>query len=103
MKRKFSAKRPHRVLIASAVALAAIGTGIAATSVADARTTQIQILSRGIAFGGYSFPGIGQYEVITGIASGAVDPTNPQNAVITDLQLAPRTNGKVVYQHNFTS
>jgi hypothetical protein len=101
MKRKFSAKRPHRVLIASAVALAAIGTGIAATSVADARTTQIQILSRGIAFGGYSFPGIGQYEVITGIASGAVDPTNPQNAVITDLQLAPRTNGKVVYQHNF--
>jgi len=101
MKRKLSAKRPHGVLTASAVALATIGTGIAATSVADARTTQIQILSRGIAFGGYSFPGVGQYEVITGIASGAVDPTNPQNAVITDLQLAPRTNGKVVYQHNF--
>jgi hypothetical protein len=48
------------------------------------------------------FPGVGQYEVITGIASGEVDPSNPQNAVITDLQLAPRNaNGKVAYQHNF--
>jgi hypothetical protein len=90
MKRKFSAKRPHGVLMASAVALATIGTGTAATSVADARTTQITILSRSTAFGGYSFPGVGQYEVITGIASGEVDPSNPQNAVITDLQLAPR-------------
>jgi hypothetical protein len=54
-----------------------------------------------MAFGGYSFPGVGQYEVITGIATGAVDPSNPQNAVITDLQLAPRTGGKIVYQHNF--
>src|SRR5438067_66375 len=74
---------------------------IAFAPAANARTTQIQVLSRGIAFGGYSFPDVGQYEVITGIASGAVDPSNPQNAVITDLQLAPRTNGKVVYQHNF--
>src|SRR5690349_12439476 len=101
MRRKFSNKRPHGILMASAVALAIIGTGIAATSIADARTTQIKIVSRGIAFGGYSFPDVGQYEVITGIARGAVDPSNPQNAVITDLQLAPRTEGKVVYQHNF--
>src|SRR5437868_10866732 len=82
--------------------LTLIGAGVIAFApAANARTTQIQILSRGIAFGGYSFPGVGQYEAITGIASGALDPTNPQNAVITDLQLAPRTNGKVVYQHNF--
>jgi hypothetical protein len=102
VKRKFSAKRPHGVLMASAVALATIGIGIAATSVADARTTKFQLSSPVIAFGGYSFPGIGQYEMITGIASGEVDPSNPQNAVITDLQLAPRNaNGKVAYQHNF--
>jgi hypothetical protein len=102
MKRKFSAKGPHGVLMASAVALATIGTGIAATSGAEARTTKIQLSSPVIAFGGYSFPGVGQYEVITGIASGEVDPSNPQNAVITDLQLAPRNaNGKVAYQHNF--
>ena len=68
----------------------------------QARTTSIQILSRGIAFGGHSFPGVGQYEFITGIAAGEVDPTNPQNAVVTDIGLAPvNGNGNVVYRHNF--
>jgi hypothetical protein len=95
---EFTKRRLLQLGIASALA-----TGIvAAASVADARTTQIKILSDGIAFGGYSFPGVGQYEVITGIATGEVDPSNPQNAVITDIQLAPRnTKGHVVYQHNF--
>ena len=69
---------------------------------AHARITQIQILNRAIAFGGYSFAGVGQYEFITGIATGEVSPTNPQNALITDIQLAPKNaNGNVVYQHNF--
>src|SRR5262249_57229685 len=50
----------------------------------------------------HSFPGVGQYEVITGIATGEVDPSNPQNALITDIQLAPKLpNGNVQYQHNF--
>jgi hypothetical protein len=75
---------------------------LVATTIAQARTTQIQILSRGLAFGGHSFAGVGQYEFITGIATGEVSPTDPQNAIITDIQLAPRNNhGNVVYQHNF--
>jgi hypothetical protein len=75
---------------------------LAATTVAQARTTQIQILNRGTAFGGHSFAGVGQYEFITGIATGEVNPANPQNAGITDIQLAPKnTRGNVVYQHNF--
>src|SRR5262245_20225740 len=75
---------------------------VAATSGAQARITQIQILSRGIAFGGHSFPLVGQYEFITGVATGEVNPLNPQNAVITDIGLAPRNAaGNVVYQHNF--
>ncbi|HVV61535.1 MAG TPA: alpha/beta hydrolase domain-containing protein, partial [Pseudolabrys sp.] len=38
----------------------------------------------------------------TGIASGEVNPNNPQNAVITDINLAPRNaRGNVEYQHNF--
>jgi hypothetical protein len=80
-----------------------LATGIlAATSVAQARTTQIQISSRGTAFGGHSFAGVGQYEFIIGVATGEVDPANPQNAVITDIELAPRnTRGHVGYQHNF--
>ena len=54
------------------------------------------------AFGGYSFAGVGQYEFITGIATGEVSPTNPQNSIITDIELAPRNaRGNVVYQHNF--
>jgi hypothetical protein len=83
--------------------LTLIGVGIIAFApAASARTTQIQILSRSMAFGGYSFPGVGQYEVITGIATGEVNPNDPQNAVITDIQLAPRNpKGHVVYQHNF--
>src|SRR5437763_16282534 len=65
---------------------------LAATSVAEARTTQIQILTRRIAFGGHSFAGVGQYEFITGVATGEVNPANPQNAIITDIQLAPRSS-----------
>ena len=69
---------------------------------ADARTTRIDISSTATAFGGYSFPGVGQYEVIKGIAYGEIDPNDPKNAVITDIKLAPRNaNGHVEYQHNF--
>jgi hypothetical protein len=75
---------------------------MAAASLAHARTTQITILNRGTAFGGYSFPVVGQYEFITGIATGEVNPSDAQNALITDIGLAPRnTKGNVVYQHNF--
>lgn len=87
-----------RIGIASLLATSAL----AAASVAQARTTQITILSRGIAFGGYSFPLVGQYEYITGIATGEVNPSNRLNAIITDIEFAPRNaNGNVVYQHNF--
>jgi hypothetical protein len=93
---EFDRRRMLQVSLAAFVAASMLGG-----SIADARTTQITILSRVTAFGGYSFPGVGQYEVITGIATGEVDPTDPKNAVITDIQLAPKTNGRVVYQHNF--
>jgi hypothetical protein len=77
-------------------------SALAAPPVAEARITNIQILTRTTAFGGYSFPGAGQYEVITGIATGEVDPNNSQNALITDIALAPRLpNGHVQYFHNF--
>jgi len=77
-------------------------TVLTAASTAHARITKITIVNSGIAFGGFSFPLVGQYEFITGVASGEVDPKNPQNAIITDIALAPRNaNGNVVYQHNF--
>lgn len=95
----FHKRKLSRSAIASLVATTIL---VAAPVAADARTTQIQILNRGTAFGGHSFAGVGQYEFITGFAIGEVSPTNPQNAVITDIQLAPRsTRGNVEYRHNF--
>jgi hypothetical protein len=53
-------------------------------------------------FGGYSWPGVGQYEKIIGTAYGELDPNDPHNAVIVDIKLAPRNAaGKVEYSHNF--
>ena len=41
---------------------------------------------------------VGQYEKLRGTAYGELDPADPRNAVITDLQLAPRNaRGKVEY------
>jgi hypothetical protein len=93
--------RKHK-LVRLGIATLMTTSALAVAPVAHARTTQIQILTRGTAFGGHSFAGVGQYEFITGFATGEVDPTDPQNAVITDLQLAPKNaQGHVVYQHNF--
>jgi alpha/beta hydrolase family protein len=94
---EFGWRRMLRVGAASFLA-----TGLLGASIADARTTKIQILTRTTAFGGYSFPGVGQYEVITGIATGEVNPNDEKNAVVTDVALAPRLpDGNVQYQHNF--
>jgi len=82
------------IYVAVLAALAAAG--------ADARITKVTIDSRATAFGGYAWPGVGQYEKITGWAYGELDPNDAHNAVITDIKLAPRNaNGKVEYSHNF--
>ncbi len=94
-------KRRNLLQLSIASALAAAGA-LVATSVVDARTTKLQITSRTIAFGGYSFAGVGQFEKIVGIAYGELDPSDPQNAVITDILLAPRNaSGHLEYAHNF--
>ena len=90
------------LLKASVATVVAAGMVTAAASTAQARLTKFEILTRTTAFGGHSFPHVGQYEVITGIATGEVDPADPLNSVITDIKLAPvNGNGHVVYQHNF--
>ena len=54
------------------------------------------------AFGGASFGSAGQYETIAGRAFGELDPSDPLNAIIQDIQLAPRNaNGKVEYTATF--
>jgi len=50
------------------------------------------------AFGGLSFGTVGQYEKLRGTATGELDPNDPRNKVITDIELAPRNAaGMVTY------
>src|SRR5215207_8751894 len=73
----------------------------------DARVISVQVNDRTIAFGGYSWPGVGQYEKITGVAYAEVDPADRRNSIIVDIGLAETQaapgesgktpNGKVAY------
>jgi hypothetical protein len=54
------------------------------------------------AFEGKSFGAAGQYETLAGRAFGELDPNDPRNRVITDIQFAQRNaNGKVEYVATF--
>src|SRR5689334_14108401 len=72
---------------------------------AQARITRIAIdpaHSESPTFGGFSWPGVGQYEKIVGKAFGEVNPNDPKNAVIVDLALAPtNANHNVEYSFDF--
>ncbi|MEO8752510.1 MAG: alpha/beta hydrolase domain-containing protein [Casimicrobiaceae bacterium] len=83
-------------------ALAATASLVAPTNV-DARLTKFTVATKeSPTFGGYSFAGVGQYEKLVGTAYGELDPNDPKNSVIVDLQLAPRNAaGKVEYSHTF--
>src|SRR5215467_13019661 len=77
--------------------------GVLAVAPAEAHIRKIQITGKEApTFGGYSWPGVGQYEKIVGKAFGELDPSDPKNAVIVDLQLAPKNSrGKVEYAFDF--
>jgi hypothetical protein len=86
-----------------AVAVAVLGALLAAPQPSDARVTKITILSTTPAFSGRVFGNVGAYEQVRGTASGELDPFSRHNAIITDINLAPRNaNGKVEYTATFT-
>ncbi len=69
---------------------------------ADARITKVTVTKESPTFGGYAWPGVGQYEKLTGKAFGEVDPLDPKNAVIVDIELASRNaRGNVEYSFDF--
>src|SRR5271165_6621689 len=79
-------------------ALAAVAITALLASPANARITRIQITQTQPAFGGMSFASVGAYERLTGKAFGEVDPKLPGNALIQDIQLAPKNSrGMVEY------
>ena len=86
----------------AAVVAAAAGLLVAAGA-PEARVTKITITSTTSAFAGRVFDGVGAYEEVRGTANGELDPLDPRNAVITDINLAPRNaNDKVAYTTTFT-
>ena len=99
--RAFPSPRPLQVAAVAAVALSAL---LSAPD-AQARITRIAVdaaKSESPTFGGYSWPDVGQYEKIVGVAYGEVNPLDPKNAVIADIKLAPRNaRGNVEYSFDF--
>ena len=85
---------------------ALIGISVAAALVippVQARVTQIVVDTVvSPAFDGDSFGDVGQYETLTGRAFGELDPSDPLNAIIQDIELAPKNaNGNVEYEATF--
>src|SRR5260221_6076576 len=82
-------------VLATALALAPLA--------GEARITKIEITTReSPAYGGATFGAAGQYERLIGTLTGEVDPADRRNAIIQDIQLAPKTaTGKVTYTTTF--
>jgi len=72
------------ILFALAAGVLAIGT-----AVAEAAVARLEIASRAPFADGRSFGETGAYEVIRGRIHYAIDPRDPANAAIVDLDLAP--------------
>jgi hypothetical protein len=71
---------------------------------ASARVIRISIEKRvSPAYEGKSFGQAGTYEILMGHIYGEIDPQDPHNKLITDIQLAPRNSrGMVEYAATFT-
>ncbi len=68
----------------------------------SARVKSIQITRNEAVFGGTSFGSVGPYQKISGVAHGEVDPADPLNAIIVNIDKAPRNAaGLVEYTVDF--
>src|SRR6266567_7619939 len=80
----------------SALVGVAAAVSLAWASSSEARVTRI-IIDTTASLSGQDIP----YQTLTGRAFGELDPNDPHNAIITDIALAPSTNGKVEYIASF--
>src|SRR4051812_44730220 len=86
-----------------ATAAGVLALVVAAAPGAQAKVTRIVIEKKtSPAFDGASYGAAGQYELLTGKAYGELDPKDAHNAIITDIQLAPKNaRGMVEYTATF--
>jgi hypothetical protein len=89
-----------RHLLAALVVAAALSLGAQGS---HAQIVRVELTGReSPALGGVSFGDAGVYERLTGRVYGELDPSDSRNAIITDLDLAPRTpSGTVAYAADF--
>jgi len=102
MKHRFEEARAHARLRvgAAAVRVLIVGGALAcAAGAAEAAITKLVVTRlESPTFGGMSFDGVGQYEKITARAYGEVNPAASGNALITDINGAPKNaTGNVEY------
>jgi Alpha/beta hydrolase domain len=90
----------RKLFLVGALAAAAL---LAWTPPIQARVTTIIVDTKvSPAFGGASFGTAGQYETLAGRVFGELDPNDPHNTIINDINLAPKNaNGKVEYMATF--
>jgi Alpha/beta hydrolase domain len=63
---------------------------------AAAKVLRVEITSRELVLGGREFGAVGSYERLAGRVYFALDPANPHNQAIVDLERAPRNQGGAV-------
>lgn len=85
--------------VRTALGLGLVALAVLASSAAEAKITRIEItVVESPTFEGTAFGEVGQYEKLTGMVYGEVDPADPLNAIITDIELAPtNADGMVEY------
>src|SRR5437867_7103948 len=93
---------PVRTRWISAAAFAALAGAGCGGSGGDSRTPAYTLsIAKTEAVAG-TFGSVGEYERISGTFTGEVDPRDSKNAIIQDLQLAPKNaNGMVEYTSQF--
>ncbi|MGH9742958.1 MAG: alpha/beta hydrolase domain-containing protein, partial [Candidatus Acidiferrum sp.] len=80
------------------IAVLSIILSFFAAAAAQARVTRVEIISRSLIQNGHAFGLAGPYERIVGRVYFAVDPANPHNRQIVDLDKAPRnSHGEVEF------
>src|SRR3954470_5514174 len=86
----------HRIALCCAAVL------VAAATPGHARVVAFVVESRQPFLGGVAWGAVGPYERLTGTAYMEADPRDPLNAVIVDIQLAPRNaRGMVEFSTRF--
>ncbi len=84
-------------------ALALFALFLALAGSAHARVVRIQVQERGDLLGGQPFGLAGPYEKLSGRVYFAVDPEDPINQIITDVEKGPRNaQGEVEFSSDFT-